>query len=759
MYIRAGVVPRGLPIIIAGSVRAAELVNWFFVSCENGRMRRVFQGFNVNIIPWLVLACSLVISLLLWRAEEHSIMQKAEARFQEKTRDIESAVALRLHHYQLMLQGCVGLFHASVSVNRNEWKIYAQSVDPHNNYPGIQGIGFARRVSAAEKEAHIRELRAEGFPDYSIWPAGDRAEYFSIIYLEPFSGRNLRAFSYDMFSEPVRRAAMEEARDRGLTIISGKVTLVQETTEDIQPGFLMYVPLYEPNRPLTSVQDRRAALRGFVYSPFRMNDFIKGIITIDHNLSSIAWEVYDGNDVDSDRILYRSLDNAAPSFDGASPVYEKKATLELFGKTWTLYFKTMPSFEASLDRTRLVAIVCFSMLVSFLLFAVTFLVVDRSKALAAELIRRERDQEALCELKTAVEQSADGIAFADLDGQIRFVNEAWARMHGYSVDELIGRNLSMFHTAEQLKTEVPHALELLRATGSSQGDIQHVRKDGSIFPTWMINTVVKFSGQKPSAMIGIARDITERKKAEMELQEKTAMLKEANKELESFNYTVSHDLKSPLLTINGFTAMILKKQGDAFDEDTRSKFNVIRANTQKMGQLIDALLNFSRIGRKAIDATKLNMAAIVSDVWNEGLVNKQERDIALDIKDMPAASGDRALIKQVYINLVGNAVKFTEHCPAARIEAGGYTDGNENVYLISGTTAQALTWRIMKNCSAFFSVFTTCRTMKGRASVWRLFSASSTSTAAGSGLKGKKGRARLFIFHCRVSVPSYEFGV
>jgi PAS domain S-box-containing protein len=183
-------------------------------------------------------------------------------------------------------------------------------------------------------------------------------------------------------------------------------------------------------------------------------------------------------------------------------------------------------------------------------------------------------------------------------------------------------------------------------------------------------------------MAGVVQDITERKLAEEGLKERTAELEVANRDLESFSYSVSHDLKSPLLTINGFTAMILKKQGAAFDEDTQNKFNVIRASTQKMGQLIEALLNFSRIGRKAIDAVNLNMAAIVSDVWREAQVNNQERAMTLEIKDMPAASGDRALINQVYVNLIGNAVKFTKHCAAARIEAGSYPDGTENVYYI-----------------------------------------------------------------------------
>ena len=255
-------------------------------------------------------------------------------------------------------------------------------------------------------------------------------------------------------------------------------------------------------------------------------------------------------------------------------------------------------------------------------------------------------------------------------------------MHGYSVDELIGRNLSMFHTAEQLKTEVIPALEQLSSTGSSQGDIGHVRKDGTTFPTWMINTLVRFSDQKPSAMIGIARDITERKQAEEELKKRTAQLEEVNRELEAFSYSVSHDLQTPLRAINGFTAMILKKQGDTFDEDTRSKFNVIRENTRNMGQLIEDLLNLSRIGRKAIDFAELNMADLVRAVWKEVQHINQERVMTLNIQDMPAASGDRAFIHEVYVNLIGNAVKFTKQCSAARIEAGGYPDGHENVYYI-----------------------------------------------------------------------------
>ena len=139
--------------------------------------------------------------------------------------------------------------------------------------------------------------------------------------------------------------------------------------------------------------------------------------------------------------------------------------------------------------------------------------------IARDITERKQTEKALQELKIAVEQSIDGIAFADMDWNIQFLNEAWARMHGYCVDELIGRNLSIFHTAEQLETDVIPANEHALTTGSNKGEIGHVRKDGTTFPTWMSTTVVGFESPKASGLLGIAHDITERKREEAALQE------------------------------------------------------------------------------------------------------------------------------------------------------------------------------------------------------------------------------------------------
>jgi PAS domain S-box-containing protein len=186
-------------------------------------------------------------------------------------------------------------------------------------------------------------------------------------------------------------------------------------------------------------------------------------------------------------------------------------------------------------------------------------------------------------------------------------------------------------------------------------------------------------------MLGVVAsfvDITKRKQAEEALKDRTAKLEEINKELESFSYSISHDLRAPLRAIDGYARMLLKKHGQEFDEDSMRKFNDIRSNAQMMGKLIDDILTLSRLGRAKMSIVDLDMEGIITDVWKELQTINPERNMSLTIQAMPSGYGDRTLIKQVYANLIGNAVKFTKYKNPAQIEAGGYTDGNENVYYV-----------------------------------------------------------------------------
>ncbi|MDP2380414.1 MAG: CHASE domain-containing protein, partial [Pseudohongiella sp.] len=221
---------------------------------------------------WFVLFMGIVLTGLVATIERQQTQLQAEQRFGFAAEQVALRIDERLHAYALMLRGAAGLFKSSELVTRHEWASYVNDLRLEENLSPVQGVGFSQLIPAQQLQAHIAAIVEEGFEDYSVTPAGAREVYSSIIYLEPFEGRNLRAFGFDMFSEPVRRLAMERARDLNEASMSGRVELVQETGTDIQAGILLYVPVYWHNMPLDTFEQRQRAPRGWAYSPFRMTD-------------------------------------------------------------------------------------------------------------------------------------------------------------------------------------------------------------------------------------------------------------------------------------------------------------------------------------------------------------------------------------------------------------------------------------------------------------------------------------------------------
>jgi len=178
------------------------------------------------------------------------------------------------------------------------------------------------------------------------------------------------------------------------------------------------------------------------------------------------------------------------------------------------------------------------------------------------------------------------------------------------------------------------------------------------------------------------RDVTERRQMEEALQERSEQLEAANSELESFSYSISHDLRAPLRAIDGFSRMLLKSHEHLFDPEARRRFQVIRDNTRKMGRLIDDLLDFSRSGRQAISRTSLDMEGIVAEVWQEQCLQNPGLRMTLANGSLPQARGDRALVRQVWVNLLSNAVKFSAGRDTFTVEVGGRAEGTEIVYYV-----------------------------------------------------------------------------
>ncbi|MFW6277605.1 MAG: CHASE domain-containing protein, partial [Prolixibacteraceae bacterium] len=255
--------------------------------------------------------------------------------------EIQLKIDARLHAHALILNAGRNYFHLSDTVTREEWQRFTEGSEIDKYLPGITGVGYAVVIPKDKLDEHIRRIRREGFPEYTVYPKGEREIYTSIIYLEPFSGRNLRAFGFDMYSEPVRRKAMQRACDYDVAALTGKVDLVQETDEDVQAGSLMYKPVYKKNAALNTIGQRRAALAGWVYSPYRMDDLMQGILgpwdAVDNPEERIHLQIF-ADSISVSSLLYDSQKNEPEMETFLSPRIIT-IPLEFNGTNWILHFE------------------------------------------------------------------------------------------------------------------------------------------------------------------------------------------------------------------------------------------------------------------------------------------------------------------------------------------------------------------------------------------------------------------------------------
>lgn len=272
------------------------------------------------------------------------IRLRDETRFTNAVRISEATLKTRLDIYIGLLRAGAGFFAAQQEVTNEAFRRFTGRINTERNYPGAQALAYAERLTPENKDALVARMRQNGYPQFSIRPSGERAEYLVIVYIEPMDRRNEAALGYDMFSETTRRAAMERARDEAAARASGRVTLVQEIDEPKQAGFLIYVPLYHGATIPQTVEERRRQLRGFVYSPFRMHDLLHGIFG-DERRPELHFEIFDGKVAREDRVMYR-----LPAPLSEKPTFEKTVAMTVAGQTWTVVYRTTPSFDAASPR-------------------------------------------------------------------------------------------------------------------------------------------------------------------------------------------------------------------------------------------------------------------------------------------------------------------------------------------------------------------------------------------------------------------------
>ena len=485
---------------------------------------------------WLVLIAGLLLTGYVAYQAKLDAEQESRLGFDFANDEIVSNINGRMLAHKQVLLGGVALFHASESVERNEWHEYAKLLEIDKHFNGIQGLGFALNIPAEELVRHEKSIRKQGFPNYKVYPTGKRDIYTSIIYLEPFADRNLRAFGFDMYSEPVRHAAMARARDENDLAMSGKVTLVQENTQYKQAGMLIYAPVYRKDMPILTVEQRHEALFGWVYSPFRMEDLLNGLLQSQSKFSrrQIHFKVYDGMGTEPSSLLYDS----APQIQAvSSPIFWSQRQVNYYGHIWTLRFASGEDGITNIDYSKAWAEFFGGFVVDLLLFFLvrsyqnTRVNAQRiAEELVAEVERHHASEKLLNDQvklqSMALNISANAIMITDRSGIIEWVNPAFCKLTGYREDEAIGRGSNqLVKSGIQDRAFYEQLWQTVLSGESWRGISVNRRKDTSLYQVEMTITPLLNEHNEIVHFVSMQQDVTQRLKTEEALKKSESKLR------------------------------------------------------------------------------------------------------------------------------------------------------------------------------------------------------------------------------------------
>ncbi|MCG2576402.1 CHASE domain-containing protein [Dechloromonas sp. XY25] len=462
---------------------------------------------------WLLCVAILLATAVLCAIVYQNTAQQAQQRFLYRADQERSRILSRMDAHAQVLRGAAAFVEASDEVSRAEWQNYVSNLHLERTLPGIQATGFIRMVGAGDKAAHEKAMRAQGLAGYTIYPEGQRDQYASVTYLEPPTGRNSTAFGYDGYAEPIRRLAIERARDSGETSLTAKITLVQETEHDVQPGFLIYVPIYRSGMPRDNFTQRRAALLGFAFSAFRTHDLLRSVITADNK--DVELRLYDGAATPENLIF-----DSHPGHEKHGGRYQAELPIDFGGHQWIARFSSRPELE-TVTATGLPDSIATS---GVLMALIAYLWQIRNQRFGLRLSAyadRLADNEE--RLRTLINTMPDMVCLKDSENRLIEANSVFLRELGLSGVNYRGKNGPELAAAAGLDYARLADIENSDNDVWEQGERLHdeliVRHPDDSERVFEIAKVPLFAPDgRRQALVMVGRDITERVATEKALR-------------------------------------------------------------------------------------------------------------------------------------------------------------------------------------------------------------------------------------------------
>ena len=591
---------------------------------------------------WLVILASLLLTITAWKSSDNQIQEKRSELFTIQTKQLLAQVSERMSHYAVGLKaGAAAIQSITQQTQVEEWTKFSKALNLSDTYPGINGIGVIYHVQPSKLDGFLKRQR-QSRPHFKIHPSHDKQEYWPITYIEPFIS-NEKAVGLDMAFEHNRLSAAKKSRDTGATQITAPIILVQDTKKT--PGFLQYVPFYDIQN-IETLEQRQQHFVGHVYAPFIMYKLIEG--ALEQSSRQLIFSISDGKDV-----LYNELDSNNKNYD-KTPLFQKEVTLDMYGRPWKFQIQTANSFRNSTSSNQPLIILGSGIVINVMLLFL-FMTLSHSQQSAIALAKKITRELSIKEeyYRHITESAPCGIIIANKNGEIETVNPQTCVLFGYSEEDLIGKSVDSLIPVRYQSQHPKHRKNFKenpshRRMGLGR-DIFGLTKKGDEFPA-EIGLAQFLDGDEHKTLATII-DMTEHVQV-------TEELKRSNKELNDFAYVASHDLKAPLRGIMQLSSWIEEDIADYANEDTKSNLTLLMNRTSRLEKLLEDLLDYSRIGRKAGDIQTVDTKELVLNLFD--LQDPSDNITLICLDTMPVIDTVISPFETIIRNLIGNAIKHND---------------------------------------------------------------------------------------------------
>jgi len=343
---------------------------------------------KIRLFPILIFLAGLCITIIFSYSSLQDMKKLNHNESEKLFNEFENRILIQLNANAQVLYSSAAFISSSDTITKEEWQEFQTLNKSLSQLPGIQGIGYLTLIYSDKLNYFEQKVRAAGFPDFKVWPQGEREMYSSVLYLEPFEGRNIKALGYDGYSEPIRRKAMDLARDSDKVMLTDKIFLIPEMNTRRSPGTIMFAPVFRSDAPKHSIEERKSAINGWVFSPFRMDNLLKGILG-EWDFHSISLRVYDNNLLVPEKLLFDSDSVYQVNRDKSASGTEFILPMTFNDKVWTLQF-TEYNGVTSIYSKQVFGVLLLGTLISIMLFVlVVNLINAKSKTLHIQRLNDE----------------------------------------------------------------------------------------------------------------------------------------------------------------------------------------------------------------------------------------------------------------------------------------------------------------------------------------------------------------------------------